>query len=160
MICTLHPRHRCDMQGEFSLQQLLDGAASHAQRVRIKGLLQLPPLAVAGMGSATLLDISDGRVQDFPPNFSDLRCLSILFASNNSFARAPCLRSLPALSMIAFRSNRMSELSSAALPHALRWLILTDNAIEHLPLEIGEFPLEFSRILCKCSRRFWSHRSL
>ena len=56
MICTLHHRHRCDMQGEFSLQQLLDGAASHAQSVRIKGLLQLPPLAVAGMGSATLLD--------------------------------------------------------------------------------------------------------
>ncbi len=135
----LHPHQQRGMQDEYSLEQLLDGAASHAQRVRIKGLLQLPPLAVAGMRSVTLLDISNGRVQEFPPDFSELRCLSILFASNNSFARAPCLRSLPALSTIAFRGNRMSELSSAALPHALRWLILTDNAIAHLPDEIGEY---------------------
>ena len=99
--------------------------------------MQLPPLAVASMRSATVLDVSDGCIQDFPPNFSDLRCLNILFASNNNLTRAPHVGALPSLSMMAFRGNRMVELSSAALPKLLRWLILTDNMIERLPHEIG-----------------------
>ena len=125
------------MAQEFTLQQLLGGEATASVRVRIKGLLHIPPLAIAGVGGVELLDVSDGSLQDLPSNFSELHCLKTLFASNNNFARAPCLDSLASLDMVAFRCNRMIELSSAALPQMLRWLILTDNLIDLLPEEIG-----------------------
>jgi Leucine-rich repeat (LRR) protein len=67
--------------------------------------------------------------------------LKILFASNNNFARSPCLRLLPSLQTLAFRSNCMVQLSSACLPQQLRWLILTDNLIQQIPDEIGALRL-------------------
>jgi Leucine-rich repeat (LRR) protein len=127
------------MTQDFTLSQLLGGEALSSLRVRIKGLLHLPPIAIVGVGSVELLDVSNGCLQDLPANFSELRCLKTLFASNNNFTHAPCLGSLPSLSMIAFRCNRMIEFSAAALPSPLRWLILTDNLIERLPDEIGAF---------------------
>ena len=63
------------MAQEFTLQQLLGGEATASVRVRIKGLLHIPPLAIAGVGGIELLDVSDGGLQDLPSNFSELRCL-------------------------------------------------------------------------------------
>ena len=126
------------MSQELTLQQLLDGGPSvSVQRVRIKGLEALPPAAVSRLRSVEVLDVSGGSLQDLPANVSELCCLKILFASNNSFALAPCLRPLPSLTTVAFRSNRMLQLSSACLPQQLRWLILTDNLIQQIPDEIG-----------------------
>ena len=123
---------------ELTLQQLLDGAPiACTQRVRMKGLQQLPPPAVCSLRSVEVLDVSGGTLHDLPANFSELSCLKILFASNNNFARSPCLRLLPSLQTVAFRSNCMVQLSSACLPQQLRWLILTDNLIQEIPEEIG-----------------------
>ncbi len=35
--------------------------------------------------------------------------------------------------MVGFKSNRIERVPAAALPPALRWLILTDNRIATLP---------------------------
>jgi hypothetical protein len=39
--------------------------------------------------------------------------------------------------MIGFKANQIRHVPGAALPPALRWLILTDNQISQLPTEIG-----------------------
>ncbi len=122
---------------ELTLQQLLDGVPIASNQCVLKGLAELPPSAVCSLRSVEVLDVSGGALQDLPANFSDLCCLKILFASNNNFARSPCLRLLPSLATVAFRSNCMVQLSSACLPQQLRWLILTDNLIQEIPEEIG-----------------------
>ncbi|MCQ4438203.1 hypothetical protein NO135_24670, partial [Clostridioides difficile] len=40
--------------------------------------------------------------------------------------------------MIGFKANRIQTVPSGSLPRALRWLILTDNAIDALPADIGD----------------------
>jgi hypothetical protein len=42
--------------------------------------------------------------------------------------------------MVGFKANRIADVPAAALPPALRWLTLTDNAIGHLPTELGQRP--------------------
>jgi hypothetical protein len=42
--------------------------------------------------------------------------------------------------MVGFKANRIAHVPAAALPPALRWLTLTDNAIGHLPTELGQRP--------------------
>ena len=84
-----------------------------------------------------MLGVSGVSLQDLPANLSELCCLKILFASNNSFTRAPCLRPLPCLATVAIRSNRTLQLSRARLPPQLRWLIMTDNLIQEIPDETG-----------------------
>ncbi len=126
------------MSEEVTLQQLLEGELiASSQRARIKDLDHLPPMAVDNLRSVELLDVSGGRLQELPPNFSELQSLKILFASNNNFSRSPSLHSLPCLATIAFRSNCMVDLSNACFPRHLRWLILTDNMIQQVPDEIG-----------------------
>ena len=44
----------------------------------------------------------------------------------------------PALTMVGFKANRIATVSAKALPAGLRWLILTDNAVEQLPDELGQ----------------------
>jgi len=44
------------------------------------------------------------------------------------------------LHMVGFKANRIADVPAAALPPALRWLTLTDNAIGHLPAELGQRP--------------------
>lgn len=39
---------------------------------------------------------------------------------------------------MGFKANRIEVLSPTSLPTKLRWLILTDNAIERLPDELGQ----------------------
>jgi hypothetical protein len=42
--------------------------------------------------------------------------------------------------MVGFKANRIAHVPAAALPPALRWLTLTDNAIGQLPTELGQRP--------------------
>jgi Leucine-rich repeat (LRR) protein len=44
------------------------------------------------------------------------------------------------LSQIGFRGSGLREIPGEALPPMLRWLILTDNHIESLPVELGQRP--------------------
>jgi hypothetical protein len=40
--------------------------------------------------------------------------------------------------MVGFKANRIARVDEAGLPERLRWLILTDNAVESLPDTIGQ----------------------
>ena len=42
------------------------------------------------------------------------------------------------LSMVGFKANRITNVSSKAFPPLLRWLILTDNALTSLPGDLGK----------------------
>jgi len=44
----------------------------------------------------------------------------------------------PALTMVGFKANRIATVSAKSLPARLRWLILTDNAVQQLPDELGQ----------------------
>ncbi len=67
----------------------------------------------------------------------------MLFCSANDFAELPAaVGDCPALSMVGCKSNRIERVPAAALPPALRWLILTDNRIATLPEELGRRPLQ------------------
>ncbi|MDW5419230.1 leucine-rich repeat-containing protein kinase family protein, partial [Iodobacter sp. CM08] len=59
--------------------------------------------------------------------------------SDNQFQHLPeVLGRCPQLSMVGFKANQISSVSAAALPKALRWLILTDNQLSQLPAELGQ----------------------
>jgi Leucine-rich repeat (LRR) protein len=126
------------MFDEVSLQQLLCDASAVSSRLCMKGLLQLPPLAITALRRVEALDLSGGSLQELPQNFSELQSLRILFASDNNFSRVPPLQSLASLQIIAFRRNRLADLPKYSLPLQLRWLILTDNMIFSIPDEIGK----------------------
>lgn len=64
--------------------------------------------------------------------------LSILFCPKNNFQELPeVIGSCPKLQMVSFKSNGMKRIHPNALQPQLRWLILTDNALESLPTTIG-----------------------
>lgn len=62
----------------------------------------------------------------------------MLFASDNAFTHLPeSIGQCPQLQIVGLKANRIEQVSAAALPPRLRWLILTDNRIESLPDELG-----------------------
>jgi hypothetical protein len=80
-------------------------------------------------------------LRELPHQLTRLHKLQVLFASDNDFEALPeVLGDCPALQMVGFKANRMAHVPAAALPPALRWLTLTDNAIGHLPTELGQRP--------------------
>ncbi|KAI8623116.1 serine/threonine protein kinase [Xylariaceae sp. FL1651] len=84
------------------------------------------------------LDLSGTGLSALPDDFSRLKKLKIAFFSNCHFSVFPRqLAACPALEMVAFRSNGMTEIPEDALPPRLRWLILTNNNIGALPKSIG-----------------------
>ncbi|MEZ5704845.1 MAG: leucine-rich repeat domain-containing protein [Burkholderiaceae bacterium] len=63
------------------------------------------------------------------------------FGSNNRFEHLPeALGECPSLEVVGFKATRIRRVDGHALPPRLRWLILTDNAIERLPDALGERP--------------------
>lgn len=101
------------------------------------GLAKLPP--ETNLKALTKLDISSCGLDVLPAALPlAVPQLSILFASNNSFAEMPSIiGSCPHLQMVAFKSNGMASIHPDALQRQLRWLILTDNCLTELPETIG-----------------------
>ncbi|RYP78649.1 hypothetical protein DL769_003145 [Monosporascus sp. CRB-8-3] len=84
------------------------------------------------------LDLSGTGLSSLPWYIGRLRKLRIAFFSNCNFGVfLRELASCPALEMVAFRGNGMTEVPEDSLPPRLRWLILTDNRIRSLPESIG-----------------------
>jgi hypothetical protein len=125
-----------------TLEQLRSGALAGTRRLDLScGLTELPEEIFALADTLEVLNLSGNRLSVLPHQLSQLHKLQVLFASDNDFTELPeVLGDCPALQMVGFKANRIAYLPAAALPPALRWLTLTDNAIGHLPTELGQRP--------------------
>ncbi|MFC0712054.1 leucine-rich repeat-containing protein kinase family protein [Azorhizophilus paspali] len=125
-----------------TLEQLRRGELAGSARLTLSaGLDEFPEEIFALADSLEILDLSGNRLTSLPADLPRLGKLRILFCSDNPFNVLPeVLGDCPRLEMIGFKANRIHHLPATALPPALRWLILTDNRLEHLPSELGERP--------------------
>jgi len=128
-----------------TLEPLRAGALAGSPRISLNGagLTALPPELFEPAIAQTLeiLDVSGNALETLPEALATLPRLRIVFASANRFTVLPeVLGRCAQLEMVGFKSNRIEQVSAAALPPRLRWLILTDNALEQLPEALGERP--------------------
>jgi hypothetical protein len=125
-----------------NLEQLRSGALSGTRRLDLScDLTELPEEVFALADTLEVLNLSGNRLRDLPHQLPRLHKLQVLFASDNDFTALPeVLGDCPALQMVGFKANRIAHVPATALPPALRWLTLTDNAISQLPTELGQRP--------------------
>lgn len=125
-----------------TLEQLRSGALAGTRRLDLScGLRTLPPEVFGLADTLEVLNLSGNQLTSLPQDLPRLHRLKIIFCSDNAFIRLPAvLGECKALQVVGFKANRIAEVPGAALPPALRWLILTDNAIRTLPPELGQRP--------------------
>jgi hypothetical protein len=125
-----------------TLEQLRSGALAGTRRLDLScGLSELPEEVFALADTLEVLNLSGNHLRELPHLLTRLHKLQVLFASDNDFEVLPeVLGDCPALHMVGFKANRIADVPAAALPPALRWLTLTDNAIGRLPAELGQRP--------------------
>ncbi|WP_310395777.1 leucine-rich repeat-containing protein kinase family protein [Hymenobacter sp.] len=122
-----------------TLDQLRAGLLHGSQRLDLSAeLTEFPPEVFTLADTLEVLNLSGNGLASLPDDLPRLHKLRVLFCSDNQFTEVPAvLGQCPRLSMVGFKANRIHTLPAAALPPALRWLILTDNQLEALPDEIG-----------------------
>lgn len=122
-----------------TLTRLRTGQLAGATRLDLScGLTELPPEVFDLADTLEVLNLSGNRLRALPPDLHRLRKLRVLFCSDNDFTTVPeHLGECPQLSMVGFKSNRLTHVPASALPPQLRWLILTDNQLTALPRELG-----------------------
>ena len=125
-----------------TLEQLRSGALVGTRRLDLAcSLAELPDEVFDLADTLEVLNLSGNRLHDLPPHLPRLHKLQVLFASDNNFTVLPeVLGDCPSLQVVGFKANRIKEVPPDALPPALRWLILTDNALGRLPHTLGERP--------------------
>jgi len=125
-----------------TLEQLRSGALAGARRLDLScGLTELPQEVFALADTLEVLNLSGNHLRDLPHQLPLLHKLQVLFASDIDFTTLPeVLGDCPALHVVGFKANSIADVPAAALPPALRWLTLTDNAIGQLPTELGQRP--------------------
>ena len=123
-----------------TLEQLQAGQLSGARQLKLAcGLTEFPREIFDLADTLEVLDLTGNALSALPDDLPRLHRLRILFASGNRFTAFPdVLGACERLDMIGFKANRIRTVPRGALPRALRWLILTDNAIEELPADIGD----------------------
>lgn len=105
------------------------------------GLAEFPDEVFGLADTLEVLDLGRGTLAGLPRDLGRLRRLRVLFASGHRFTRLPPpLGDCAMLSQIGCRGAALTEVPAEALPPSLRWLTLTDNAIERLPEALGERP--------------------
>lgn len=125
-----------------TLEQLRRGELAGSTRLDLSAELhEFPEEIFALADSLEILNLSGNRLTSLPADLPRLHKLRILFCSDNPFSVLPeVLGDCARLEMVGFKANRIRHLPAAALPPALRWLILTDNRLERLPAELGNCP--------------------
>lgn len=111
------------------------------KRVKINSGLSEFPLDLLNVSSTLeFLDLSGNKsISTLPSDFRRFHKLKVLFLSDCSFTIfPPQLAECKSLEMIAFKNNGMTTIPEHAVPHHVRWLILTNNAIDSLPSSIGK----------------------
>ena len=122
-----------------TLEQLRAGKLAGIQQLNLSAsLIEFPREIFALADSLEVLNLTGNALSTLPNDLGRLHKLRVLFCSDNQFTEVPAvLGQCRQLSMVGFKANQIRTLPAAALPPALRWLILTDNVLEALPPEIG-----------------------
>jgi hypothetical protein len=122
-----------------TLDALRSGQLTGATRLDLAaGLTQFPSEILALAESLEILNLTGNHLTALPDEFGCLQKLRIAFFSNNSFEQLPAVLSqCPKLSMVGFKSNKLTTIAEDALPSSIRWLILTDNRLEQVPASWG-----------------------
>ncbi|WP_261903976.1 leucine-rich repeat-containing protein kinase family protein [Vibrio fortis] len=125
-----------------TLEQLQSGQLLGSTHLKLaEGLKTFPMEIIELADTLEVLDLSGNALSELPKELAKLTKLRIIFASNNQFTHLPeVLGDLPNLEMVGFKTNQIKTVSEKSLPQKLRWLILTDNAIEMLPESLGHRP--------------------
>lgn len=123
-----------------TLSQLRSGELAGITRLDLScGLTQFPPEIYSLADSLEILNLSGNALSQLPDDLPRLHKLKVIFCSDNQFSHLPeVLGRCEQLTMVGFKANQISEVSAAALPKNLRWLILTDNLVSTLPAELGQ----------------------
>lgn len=125
-----------------TLERLRRGELAGATRLDLScGLDELPEAVLGLADSLEILNVSGNWLTSLPAWLPRLHRLQVVFASDNPFTALPeVLGDCAALEMVGFKACRIRQVPAAALPPRLRWLILTDNAIDTLPDAVGQRP--------------------
>jgi hypothetical protein len=125
-----------------TLDALRRGELAGARALRLcEGLTEFPREILGLADTLEELDLSGNALTALPDDLGRLGKLRRLFCSGNRFDRlSPGLGDCAALSQVGFRGCGLGEVPAEALPPNLRWLTLTDNAVERLPDALGERP--------------------
>ncbi|HGE8239123.1 leucine-rich repeat-containing protein kinase family protein [Aeromonas veronii] len=123
-----------------TLEQLRAGELCGARHLKLsENLAVFPPEILSLKETLEVLDLTGNQLSALPDELAGFGKLRIIFCSENRFTELPeVLGRCPALTMVGFKANRIATVSARALPAGLRWLILTDNAVEQLPDELGQ----------------------
>ncbi|KAJ3263064.1 hypothetical protein HDU77_011335 [Chytriomyces hyalinus] len=117
----------------------LDASATTELKLQLpSGCLSIPP-SIMRLHLLVRLDFSgNSALNCIPQSINSLVHLRSAFFSDCSFKVFPIeLAACPALEMVAFKNNSMTDIPEHALPKELRWLILTNNKLTSLPHCIG-----------------------
>ncbi|MGY5797493.1 protein kinase [Rheinheimera faecalis] len=124
----------------FSLETLAQTAAPLSRINLSAGLSEFPADLYRFADSLEVLDLSGNQLSDLPADLHRFQKLKRLFLTNNNFRHIPAVLSLcPALVMVSFKGNQLTEFAEASLPEQLEWLILTDNQLTQLPNDFGRY---------------------
>jgi len=123
-----------------TLAQLRAGQLVGQRRLDLAaGLTEFPEEIFSLADTLEVLNLSGNQLSALPADLSRLHRLQVIFCSDNQFTTLPeVLGECPQLRMVGFKANKIRTVPAAALPPQLRWLILTANALESLPAEIGQ----------------------
>ncbi|WP_043825555.1 leucine-rich repeat-containing protein kinase family protein [Aeromonas veronii] len=123
-----------------TLEQLRAGKLCGARHLKLsENLTEFPTEILSLKETLEVLDLTGNQLSTLPDELAGFGKLRIIFCSENRFTELPeVLGRCPALTMVGFKANQIDTVSAKALPVGLRWLILTDNAVEQLPDELGQ----------------------
>ncbi|KAM3086075.1 hypothetical protein ACMFMG_000212 [Clarireedia jacksonii] len=116
------------------------GQYKGAAKIKItSNLTSFPKEILSLYDTLEILDLSNNPLlSSLPSEIHRLHKLKVAFFSDCNFTTFPKeLAKCRSLEMIAFKNNGMTTIPEGAFPRKLRWLILTNNRIEHIPKSIG-----------------------
>lgn len=136
-----------------TLAQLRSGELKGIKQLTLsENLTSFPEEIFELADTLEVLDLSHNLLTSLPEGFSKFTKLKIAFFSYNHFTHIPSFVGCNNLTMLGFKANQIEAFDENILPLSIRWLILTDNKLTHLPRSIGnlsklqKFPLAGNQI--------------